>query len=371
MFLSSDEEDLIIGSSTKLLKINVNTKSISSINISENIDKIEVKNPLPLKINCLDFKDKHLAVCTNTKNLLLYDPQLKLLNKWLTNRSPSQLCFVNTIEIILADKTGDVYVYKRNEPKPILLLGHLSMILDVKLSLCGKYVLTGDRDEKIRVSCFPNAYNIKSYCLGHEEFVTIIKVLDSKTILTASGDGTIRFWNFIDGEEIYQINCNNHITDKKKIDSFSSEMRLVNVNTNSLPITNISIRIVNECEMHIAVTLHESNDLLIFNVKRNDSNFQSNKLQTLIIPNTKMLYFFKDKLIVFINCKISIYSFDTKTNCYNEIQSNLSNLIQDNIEFENNCDDKDDNITLLFKKSFDNLQDYQERKKLRIDDTNR
>ena len=32
-----------------------------------------------------------------------------------------------------------------------------------------KYVITADRDEKIRISHFPNAYNIKAYCLGHNE----------------------------------------------------------------------------------------------------------------------------------------------------------------------------------------------------------
>ncbi len=53
-----------------------------------------------------------------------------------------------------------------------LLLGHLSMLLDATVSLCERYLVTCDRDEKIRISCFPNAYNIHIYCLGHTEFVT-------------------------------------------------------------------------------------------------------------------------------------------------------------------------------------------------------
>ena len=32
-----------------------------------------------------------------------------------------------------------------------------------------KFLITSDRDEKIRVSCYPNSYNIHSFCLGSLE----------------------------------------------------------------------------------------------------------------------------------------------------------------------------------------------------------
>lgn len=32
-----------------------------------------------------------------------------------------------------------------------------------------KFLITADRDEKIRISHFPNAYNIETFCLGHKE----------------------------------------------------------------------------------------------------------------------------------------------------------------------------------------------------------
>ncbi len=72
----------------------------------------------------------------------------------------------------MLDKTGDVYRFKRDFSEGSLLLGHLSMLLDVAVSNCGKFVITCDRDEKIRVSSYPNAYNINNYCLGHTDFVT-------------------------------------------------------------------------------------------------------------------------------------------------------------------------------------------------------
>ncbi len=72
-----------------------------------------------------------------------------------------------------ADKSGDVYEFSVRDDGPgRLLLGHLSMLLGVALSRDEKYIITCDRDEKIRVSHYPNAYSIHNYCLGHKDFVT-------------------------------------------------------------------------------------------------------------------------------------------------------------------------------------------------------
>ncbi|KAK0038711.1 tRNA (guanine-N(7)-)-methyltransferase non-catalytic subunit wuho, partial [Biomphalaria pfeifferi] len=50
-----------------------------------------------------------------------------------------------------------------------LLLGHLSMVLDVLLVESDSLIVTCDRDEKIRVSRYPDGYQIESYCLGHTQ----------------------------------------------------------------------------------------------------------------------------------------------------------------------------------------------------------
>lgn len=52
------------------------------------------------------------------------------------------------------------------------LLGHISLITDMQLTHMGKqqFLLTADRDEKIRVSRFPEAYEIQSFCHGHTEY---------------------------------------------------------------------------------------------------------------------------------------------------------------------------------------------------------
>ena len=85
------------------------------------------------------------------------------------------------------------------------ILGHLSMLLDICLSPCGNYVISSDRDEKIRVSKYPNAYNIHCYCLGHTDFVTSIQVVPNfqeNILLSASGDGSIRLWKYLEGIQV-------------------------------------------------------------------------------------------------------------------------------------------------------------------------
>ena len=89
------------------------------------------------------------------------------------------------------------------------ILGHLSMLLGIRLSHCGKYVLTADRDEKIRVSSYPKAYNIHGFCLGHTEFVSGLELspINQSLAMTGSGDGTIRTWKYLEGREVSQKVC--------------------------------------------------------------------------------------------------------------------------------------------------------------------
>ena len=88
------------------------------------------------------------------------------------------------------------------------ILGHLSMLLDIKFSPCGKFIITADRDEKIRVSHYPNAYNIHNFCLGHSDFVTSIELLeDSNQLVSGSGDGTLKVWDYLKGKQICSVTC--------------------------------------------------------------------------------------------------------------------------------------------------------------------
>ena len=84
------------------------------------------------------------------------------------------------------------------------------MLLDLKLSQDGNFIITCDRDEKIRVSHYPNAYNIHNYCLGHTDFVSCLEIpmpFSGEYLISGSGDSTIRIWDYLKGKELDKVNC--------------------------------------------------------------------------------------------------------------------------------------------------------------------
>ncbi|XP_073890060.1 tRNA (guanine-N(7)-)-methyltransferase non-catalytic subunit WDR4 isoform X8 [Macaca fascicularis] len=73
------------------------------------------------------------------------------------------------------------------------------MLLDVAVSPDDRFILTADRDEKIRVSWAAAPHSIESFCLGHTEFVSRISVVPTQPGLLLSSSGRfaasrIAFW---------------------------------------------------------------------------------------------------------------------------------------------------------------------------------
>ncbi|GMH43377.1 hypothetical protein BSKO_11299 [Bryopsis sp. KO-2023] len=115
---------------------------------------------------------------------------------------------------IAADKFGDVYYGKIDSETPTpplsLLLGHYcSIVTSVSIPRDGKTVATTDRDNKVRVSVWPDdpskgAFEIQSYCMGHSSFVTsscfVHWVENSTVLVTAGGDGKVLLWNHVEGK---------------------------------------------------------------------------------------------------------------------------------------------------------------------------
>ncbi|XP_036207373.1 tRNA (guanine-N(7)-)-methyltransferase non-catalytic subunit WDR4 isoform X4 [Myotis myotis] len=156
----------------------------------------------------------YFALTDDSKRLILFRTKpwqcLSVSQPWASLWPPrtvvrrcTALTFTASEEkVLVADKSGDVYSFSVLEPNECgkLELGHLSMLLDVAVSPDDRYVLTADRDEKIRVSWALAPHNIESFCLGHTEFVSRIFVVPDHPELLLSSSGRfaasrITYWS--------------------------------------------------------------------------------------------------------------------------------------------------------------------------------
>ncbi|XP_012586522.1 PREDICTED: tRNA (guanine-N(7)-)-methyltransferase non-catalytic subunit WDR4 [Condylura cristata] len=115
----------------------------------------------------------YFALTDDSKRLILFRTKpWQCLSVRPAVRRCTALAFTASEEkVLVADKSGDVYSFSVLEPQGCgrLELGHLSMLLDVAVSPDDRFILTADRDEKIRVSWAAAPHSIESFCLGHTE----------------------------------------------------------------------------------------------------------------------------------------------------------------------------------------------------------
>ncbi|XP_020926700.1 tRNA (guanine-N(7)-)-methyltransferase non-catalytic subunit WDR4 isoform X2 [Sus scrofa] len=151
----------------------------------------------------------YFALTDDSKRLILFrtKPWQCLSVRTVVRRCTALTFTASEEKVLVADKSGDVYSFSVPEPHGggKLELGHLSMLLDVAVSPDDRFVLTADRDEKIRVSWATAPHSIESFCLGHTEFVSRIFVVPDhpELLLSSSGDRTLRLWEYRSGRELH------------------------------------------------------------------------------------------------------------------------------------------------------------------------
>ncbi|KAJ3089213.1 WD repeat-containing protein 4 [Quaeritorhiza haematococci] len=140
--------------------------------------------------------DKSLS-CWSVKNWT------KLGSRETIKRVNSIVISADNEFVIVADKFGDVYKYSLKDltDSESLILGHVSMTTQIAASADGKYLITADRDEKIRVSHYPYSFEIECFCLGHKQFISDIEILDfsPKVLVSGGGDDFVLSWDFQQG----------------------------------------------------------------------------------------------------------------------------------------------------------------------------
>ncbi|KAK3597636.1 hypothetical protein CHS0354_030190 [Potamilus streckersoni] len=313
------------------------------------------------------------AICDNRKQLHLFQtrPKWQLLSRRTAPKRCTAVIFAQQeMEVLAADKAGDVYKYSVTDPlqEPQMVLGHLSILLDLALTPDDKFIVTCDRDEKVRISHYPNAYNIHAFCLGHTDFVSQIMYLNkSDCLLSGSGDGTIRSWD-LNGQEKGCVRCQRSPGDGEDGETTSS---------------NMAVKSIEYCSLHdiVAVIFYKLNVLHLYHLSEDTLNMEF--LTEAIVTEEPWDICFDEKgrlwvlqpskeqtLLVYQCWQDESYSFQI-TQCTDEDIVSILKEVNSNWEFFEVSTSVPSLYTGLQKLKVDNMTEYLAKKQERISGKNR
>lgn len=378
------DSDIVICNNDHFIMYNINDNLINNIelphlecnkivNIHNNVD---IESYHMIISTTFSNDGKYFLVCTNRKQLCLYERKSKeLISNRILPRAASKVIFSPNNDIIVADKAGDAYLFSTTNPvgNGILLLGHLSMLLDILITEDGKYILTTDRDEKIRVSMFPHSYNIVSYCLGHSKFVTNICELPHKKdiLISSGGDGTLKFWNYVCGNELLTVNFSEKIP-KYNIDNFNKILKINHEeHVNVLPVKHLRAAKLNKLSSLVVISFYSSNVLLVYIIDETvESSLTATWSENVIMEDEPLDCFLKNnQMWILTNSGVIVYILDNNHFVLDSTTNNTLKELNEAWMSLNNNTLRKNLFPSLYKRKYDNVQQYLERKKLRLPPT--
>lgn len=309
-------------------------------------------------------------------------PEAELLSSRTLERKATRAIFTHDSKgLLVADKSGDVYLFNtEGEKEGQLLLGHLSMLLDLRISLDSKFVITADRDEKIRVSSFPNSYNIHNYCLGHGDFVTSLGILSDDLVLSGSGDGTVRVWRFLEGAEVARREvCNDveqEVIGSEKLEAAADQEK--NVRRVAAPSQAAVVGVLCLRSSLFLVQVENFSGLLLYglNFGMLEGKAGISLKQTISLSSSLLDYDFEpssETLHILLKNDTSVVVETYKIDCSKLAKDSVhsfSDLKQADF-FDAVKDFEKSNLENLHKRWFDNVKDYMEKKESRQEEMKR
>lgn len=226
--ICSSEDFLYYAISGTISRYNIRSHEVSQLWKASSITEDEKKRNIQHRaIIEMALYSHYLIWFGEDKFLRVYDLQSnsELAERELVKRASA--LYVDNGTVFVGDKFGDVYVYPvlpdvsadskssvstgpkaedngEEVPNALPVVGHVSMLTSVLLTPGEgqRYIISADRDEHIRVSKMPDGYNIKSFCLGHTQFVSSLVVSASRPEILVSGGGDeyLAYWNWNSGE---------------------------------------------------------------------------------------------------------------------------------------------------------------------------
>lgn len=190
---------------------------------------------------------------------------------------------------------------------------------------------------------------IETYCLGHLEFVSSIETITTDAseplLLSLSGDRTLRLWNYVRGVEL--IRSQLPAPGIKMIVNGRNEIAVVVLEK---PLKIVFLEVI--CRANDAPQIQQTGDFVFGeNIKYVNSFIYENDDEILAICHTD-----DDKIDVKKLSRTNAKCVENKRlkSLFDALPATKIELLED--------------VSILFKKKFDNLLDYHERKKRRLEE---
>ncbi|XP_069491757.1 tRNA (guanine-N(7)-)-methyltransferase non-catalytic subunit WDR4 isoform X2 [Ambystoma mexicanum] len=303
------------------------------------------------------------ALTDDNKRLILF----RTVPSWqcLSVRSVARRCtalVITTAEdrIFVADKSGDVYSFSVTDPQgeARLELGHLSMLLHLAVSPDDQYIITADRDEKVRVSLLAAPHNIVSFCLGHTEFVSQLLVLPwaPDLLVSSSGDQTIKLWEYVTGREVQSCDLStSHRQDGDEDKRFA-------VSRIAASCSGSHIAVLFDCvpTVHVFQFDAASRQLL----PGQEISLEHGVWDVAFDASSGLWILQEDKDEVVLIYRLADGKWQRSLN--EESMERLSNHLRDNWTLMEGCSDTESPFRNLYKASYDNMAHYLQKKEERI-----
>lgn len=185
------------------------------------------------------------------------------------------------------------------------------------------------------------------YCLGHLEFVPTAKLIpgtDERLLLSISGDQTLRLWNYLTGEELLR-----HELPAPGIKAIINDKQIAAVVLLTKPVKVILLKVL-PIERQVKQLAEYEFDESVKYV--NSLTFETN--ETILVATQTESDEFDFKKLTLNETTVTESSLDALDEAIRKYS------IDKKIELL-------DDASILFKKKFDNLTNYHERKRRRIE----
>lgn len=362
--------ELLVAVKTHIAYVNLQDSTIEKFDLPEekpvrtdNEEQEPVTLPPGIQNMSVSPDNTHVAISTRQKYLYVYRLEsrrplkLEQVAKTTLTRVSNRLRFsADSQQLLVADKTGDCFAWKFSDSTVLEpICGHLSMVMDVFFNADQSALITCDRDEKIRVTSYPDIHNILAYCMGHREYVAQMELVphNPQWLLSISGDHTVRVWDYKQGKEICQL-------------PLAGAGALMDCWKSS---ENTSV---------IACNIYQSNVLQIFEVESNgtgDGLLIKGTREVQLAEHTyfKAIDHYAGGLVTLTMIKEGekivpqVEVLAEKEGSYSAVDLSAINALLREEFTDLDTEDRDD-VAILFKKRVNNISHYHERKRKRIEE---